>query len=296
MTESAPRDGSRPCAQVAIVMGVGQPLSRSLALQLAAHGTRVVVNGERADEVAAAIRQSGGHAIAHRESVVAATEAAAIVSAALTGYGRLDVVVHDSKLTRSSASRAAREVDWDAEPPADTRCQRALTTAACAYWDRSGRQPDEPPASILFLAPAGGLNGRGGRSHYSAACADIAALSDEVAERTPSTGVVSNVIGWQSTRKLALQLDAPDPTLEKEQPREHAIALALLLACEPGRAVTGWQFVATTGGVFLNDGAHNRWSAPLAERLTSVEINSIVERTVAQARTSLRRLSFVERG
>jgi NAD(P)-dependent dehydrogenase (short-subunit alcohol dehydrogenase family) len=97
---------SRLCeGRVAIVTGAGRGVGREHALLLAAHGAKVVVNdiGAKVDgsgkdatpanEVVAAIKNSGGQAIANGEDVSDWKGAKAMIDAAVAHFGRLDVVV-----------------------------------------------------------------------------------------------------------------------------------------------------------------------------------------------------------
>ncbi len=86
--------------QVAIVTGAGRGLGRVYAEDLAARGARVVVNSrahesgpQPAEVVAAAIRDSGGEAVASLDAVEADGAGARMVEQALDLWGRLDVLI-----------------------------------------------------------------------------------------------------------------------------------------------------------------------------------------------------------
>ena len=92
--------------QVALVTGAGRGLGREHALLLASRGCKVVVNdlgaaydgtgqatGHVADEVVAEIEAAGGTAIANYDSVA---EGEAVVAAAISAFGRLDIVVNNA--------------------------------------------------------------------------------------------------------------------------------------------------------------------------------------------------------
>jgi NAD(P)-dependent dehydrogenase (short-subunit alcohol dehydrogenase family) len=94
--------------KVVLVTGAGRGAGRSHALLLAARGARIVVadpgvamdgsgnsNGP-ADQVVAEIRAVGGEAIAVYDSVSEERGAAAMVDAALDGFGRLDAVINNA--------------------------------------------------------------------------------------------------------------------------------------------------------------------------------------------------------
>jgi NAD(P)-dependent dehydrogenase (short-subunit alcohol dehydrogenase family) len=82
-----------------IVTGAGGGLGRAYALDAAAHGAAVVVNDVVADaaaEVAEAICDSGGRAVADSNSVASWAGAEAIVGACVDSFGRLDGLVNNA--------------------------------------------------------------------------------------------------------------------------------------------------------------------------------------------------------
>ena len=111
---------------VAIVTGAGRGLGRAEALELAAHGARVVVNdfgasldgqatGDSAgQEVAAEIRAQGGEASAHHGDVADWDDAAGLVQQAVSDFGGLDVLVNNAGIIRDRMIFAMSEEDFDA--------------------------------------------------------------------------------------------------------------------------------------------------------------------------------------
>jgi 3-oxoacyl-[acyl-carrier protein] reductase len=91
---------SKLSGKVAIVTGASKGIGAAIARALAAEGASVVVNYASskagADTVVAAIVAAGGHATAVHGDVSKATEAQALVDAALDAYGRLDILVNNS--------------------------------------------------------------------------------------------------------------------------------------------------------------------------------------------------------
>ena len=97
--------------RVAVVTGAGRGVGRGHALLLASRGARVVVadiggslagdgsSAAPAEEVVAEIEAAGGQAVAVHASVAEPDGAAAIVAAAVDGFGGLDIVVNNAGIS-----------------------------------------------------------------------------------------------------------------------------------------------------------------------------------------------------
>lgn len=82
--------------KVAIVTGAGTGIGEAIAHKFAKEGAKVVVNGlpdDPIEDVANAIRQSGGIAIAYPGDVTQEANAQGCVQAAIDAYDQLDILV-----------------------------------------------------------------------------------------------------------------------------------------------------------------------------------------------------------
>lgn len=101
--------------RVAIVTGAGRGLGRQYAIELASRGAQVVVNDvgtsidgqgvaeSNADKVVEEIRAAGGTAVANFDDVSREEGAAALVEAALSAFGTVDILVTNAGIIHNQA-------------------------------------------------------------------------------------------------------------------------------------------------------------------------------------------------
>lgn len=103
----AQSEPARPLdGKVALVTGAGKNIGRAIALDLAADGAAVVVNGRGdqalIDSVASEISDRGGRAIALKADVSDEAAVQQLVAETATAFGGLDIVVSNAGLRRQT--------------------------------------------------------------------------------------------------------------------------------------------------------------------------------------------------
>lgn len=101
--------------QVAIVTGGASGIGQALCHALATRGVLVIVadiNAEGAQEVAAAIRQRGGQAAAHRVDVADADSVNQLVQHTLAAHQRLDYLFNNAGIAVTADTRDLRLEHW----------------------------------------------------------------------------------------------------------------------------------------------------------------------------------------
>lgn len=125
---------TQPSQPVALVTGAGQGIGRAIALRLAHAGYAIGVvdlHSESAEQVASAIRERGGAALALRSNVAEQSSRAAMFKQLHERYGRLDVLVNNAGVQMAANPLDVDEHHWDTVMNVNARavffcCQAAL--------------------------------------------------------------------------------------------------------------------------------------------------------------------------
>lgn len=177
--------------RVAIITGAGRGLGRSYALELAGRGAAVVVNdfdGAAATEVVEEISRAGGRATAAVASVAEVEGGQAIVDAALSSFGRVDVLVNNAGILRDRAFHKLEQADVDAVLGVHLRGAFAVTRPAFTAMRDAGY------GRIVFTTSSVGLFGNFGQTNYAAAKLGIVGLARSLAVEGRRQQILVNVV------------------------------------------------------------------------------------------------------
>jgi len=169
--------------RVAIITGAGQGLGRHYAMELAARGSRVVVNDVsplKAQAVVDEIVSAGGQAVADVHDV--ASQAQSIVDSTLEAYRQLDIVVNNAGIMREGLFCEQPMEDFWRVFDVSFRGSVELTRAAWPHLVSSG-------SGRVVLVSSNGLLGAAGVTAYAAAKAAIWSFGNTLAMEGKRVGV-----------------------------------------------------------------------------------------------------------
>ncbi len=230
-----------------IVTGAGRGIGRDIALLMARHGARVVVNdlgvsltGEPAAEspardTVAEILATGGKAVANEDSVADWDGAQNLVALALDTFGGLDAVINNAGIIREIAFQDTSPDDFDRTVKVHLYGSFYVARAAAPHFiaQKSG--------AYVHMTSSTGLIGRRNLSAYASAKMGIVGLMRSIALDMAPHGVRSNCISpAAATRMSPARASAEKDEAFRARVRGDQVApLALFLASDAAAAING---------------------------------------------------------
>jgi NAD(P)-dependent dehydrogenase (short-subunit alcohol dehydrogenase family) len=277
--------------RVVIVTGAGQGLGRAHAVALAEAGAHVVVNdvGPAADEVANAIAQRGGSAVARQADAADWDQARELVETAVATFGRLDALVNNAGIVRDRMLVSMSEEEWDAVARVNLKGHFCPLRHAAAYWRGVAKETGTVSARIVNTSSGAGLLGSVGQGNYAAAKAGVAALTLVAAAEFARYGVTVNAIAPAARTPMtepvfAEMMRAPDSGFDAMDPA-NVSPLIVWLCSEASGSVTGRMFEVEGGVVAVADGWQHGPRRDKGARWQPEELSGVVPALLAQAPT-----------
>ncbi len=265
--------------RVAVITGAGRGLGRAYALLLAANGAKVVVNdlggnmkgddsdAGPADEVVREIRAAGGEAVANTDSVATPEGGKAIIDAALSHYGRIDILIHNAGNVRYGSLKEISYDDFKAVVDVHLMGAFHVVRAAFPVMCEAGY------GRIVLTSSIGGIYGNNRCVNYGMSKSGMIGLNNIVALEGENEGVKCNIIVPGAVTRMADGLDTsayPPMGPELVAPvvgwlaHESCSISGEMYASVAGRIARA--FIAETPGVYQPD-----WTmAQVGERIDAI--------------------------
>ncbi len=250
--------------KVVVITGAGGGIGRAHARLMAGEGAKIVVNdlggardgsageGSPADKVVEEIRAAGGTAVANHENVASAEGASALVKAALSAYGQVDVLVNNAGILRDKSFLKMDEGMWDAVVAVHMKgtflCSQVFAKQLVAQGN-GGR--------IVNTTSVSGMLGNFGQANYSSAKAGIYGLTRTMSIELQKHRITVNAIA--PIAKTRMTEDLPMFQGVDTLTAEHIAPAALFLGSDlcgdrtghvlaiAGARVYAFKVVETTG-------------------------------------------------
>ncbi len=178
--------------RIVVVTGGSRGLGREIALAFSKAGDSVVVN-YRSDRTAAegtvdTIQRAGGRAVACRADVGIEDEAAALVQAAVSRWGRIDVLVNNAGMTKDGLLLRMSEHDWDSVLQTNLKgCFHTIRSVAPVMAEQGG-------GHVINISSIVGVQGREGQANYAASKAALIGLTKAVAVELGGSNIQANAV------------------------------------------------------------------------------------------------------
>ncbi len=244
-------DGTR---RTALITGSGKNIGRAIALNLAAKGHNVVLNGSRdkaaCEAVAQAAEKHGVDALVAMGDVGVAGDCRRIAGEAFDKFGTVDVLVNNAAIRPMNSFLEMPEEDWD----------RVIAVGmSAAFWLARACLPgmiDKGWGRIINIAGMNAIQGYNGRSHVSVAKHGAWGLTKSLAKEFGDRGISTNIISpgpiageHADDPEMAAHIEAQKSKIPLRRlglPGEIAAAVSLL-ASDEGAFING-QLIQVNGG------------------------------------------------
>jgi len=269
--------------KVAVVTGGGRGIGRAVAVALAAHGAKVVVNDYGVsveginpstgpvNETVAIIRQAGGQAVASFGDVCSYQYGQELVQTAIDTYGKLDILINLAGTMRGWTIFNTNEEEWDTVVAVHLKGTFNTTRFAAEHWRDRFLQRGERGGRLINCGSDAGLVGSAARPNYSAAKEGIVGFTRSCARMLGQYGVTCNTIApgattrftdWFLKAKGQIREGDPLPSQSAQGSNRDPMTIAPLviyLASDEADYVSGRVF-------YVHDGTISLVSEPVPER------------------------------
>ena len=233
---------TRLSGKVAVITGAARGIGRATTEVFLAEGARVVAT----DLDATTLAEVAGDAVTVVGDVSVEEDARAMIEAAVSAYGRIDVLVANAGVIPLSTIDQTSAADWDHVMAVDGRGMFLTCKFAIEHMARQGS------GSIVLLSSISGQRGQVGQAAYGPAKYVATGLTHHLAVEWAARGIRVNAVapGTIRTDAVVNLLETPEgqayveeiegrhPIGRLGEPREVAEAIAFL-ASDAASFITG---------------------------------------------------------
>ena len=237
-----------------IVTGGNTGIGREICLKYGQKGANVVVNyifnEEAADETVQHIENFGGKAIKVLGDVTKLDDCAKIVEAGINEFGKIDVLINNSGITRDGLMMRMSEEDFDKVIDVNLKGTWNMTKSVTRHMmkNRSG--------NIINISSVVGIMGNAGQANYVASKAGVIGMTKSWAKEFGARGVRVNAVapGFIETKMTeslpedVIKAYMAQIPLQKFGKPEDIADVCFFLSSERASYITG-QVISVNGGM-----------------------------------------------
>ena len=246
MTEEQARRTGRLAGKVAVITGAARGIGRATLEVFLEEGARVVATDIDGPALADVATGREDRVVTVVGDVSDEQDARAMIDAAVSTYGRLDVLVANAGVIPLSTIDATSPADWDHVMAVDGRGMFLTCKFAIEQMSREGS------GAIVLLSSISGMAGQVGQAAYGPAKYVATGLTRHLAVEWAARGIRVNAVAPGTIRTDALlavleteqgrayveEIEGRHPMRRLGEPREVAEAIAFL-ASDAATFVTG---------------------------------------------------------
>jgi NAD(P)-dependent dehydrogenase (short-subunit alcohol dehydrogenase family) len=257
--------GGTLAGRTALVTGGAAGIGKAIATALAAAGARVCIadlNRNAAETAAASL--GAGHLALHCD-VTQGQSVAAMIDAAWSAFGALDIVCANAGVSTMNRVRDLSEAEWDMNMDVNAKGIFLTDQAAVRRWLDAGK-----PGIIVNTASVAGKTGAPLLAHYCASKFAVVGFTQSLAKEVARDGIRVNCVcpgyvrtsmqsrevAWEgslrgmSSEAVLAEYVALTPMGRLEEAEDVAAAV-LFLAGDGARFITG-EALNVSGGAFMD--------------------------------------------
>lgn len=241
--------------KTALVTGASQGIGKTLALQMAERGARMVLAARSVDKltaVAEEIRAAGGEAHALALDVSDAGTVADQLAEIPESFAEIDILVNNAGITRDGLFARMGVEQW--QQVIDTNLTGAYAVTREVIKGMMRRRYGR----IVFVSSVIGLMGNAGQANYAASKAGVIGMSKSLAKELGGRKITVNVVapGFVDTPMTA---DLSEKVLDQMKKTiavrrlgvpEDVAAPVIFLASEEAGYITG-EVINVSGGMYI---------------------------------------------
>ncbi|GAC1311129.1 MAG: SDR family oxidoreductase [Steroidobacteraceae bacterium] len=194
--------------KIVVVTGASSGLGEAAARHLSSEGATVVLGARRADRIdalAADLMRAGGKALAMATDVTRAEQVKQLVDAAVTTFGRLDVIINNAGLMPHSPLERLKIDDWNQMIDVNIKGVLYGIAAALPHMKR------QKGGQIINVSSVAGHKIAPGSAVYAATKHAVRALSEGLRQEVKAYNIRTTVIS-----PGAVETELPDSITEPD--------------------------------------------------------------------------------